>query len=103
MKDEHIDKDKILHNEKQLNASTEELRVKLNALIDEHRLEPMDVLIVLSRISAGYIHLIEQAKPINMSPDEIEERFHFMVESHLADLDLYEIGKEMKKIDINAN
>lgn len=55
---------------------------------------------MLNHVFLVYFTLI---LPINMSPDEIEERFHFMVESHLADLDLYEIGKDMKKIDINAN
>lgn len=86
-------------DEQQLNAAVEDLRTKLNAVIAARQLKPIDVLILLSRISAGYIHQLEKAKPTNMSVDEIEDRFHFMVESQLADLDLYEVGKEMNRME----
>ena len=98
-----IDKEKLIREEQQLNAAVEDMRTKLNAIIAARQLQPMDVLILLSRVSAGYIHQLEKAKPTNMSVDEIEERFHFMVESQLADLDLYEIGKEMKRINTAVN
>lgn len=98
-----IDKEKLIHEEQQLNAAVEDLRTKLNAVITARQLKPMDVLILLSRVSAGYIHQLEKAKPTNMSVDEIEDRFHFMVESQLADLDLYEIGKEMNKMNTEVN
>ncbi len=98
-----IDKEKLIHEEQQLNAAVEDLRTKLNAVIAARQLKPMDVLILLSRVSAGYIHQLEKAKPTNMSVDEIEDRFHFMVESQLADLDLYEIGKEMNKMNTEVN
>ena len=98
-----IDKEKLIREEQQLNAAVEDLRTKLNAVIAARQLKPIDVLILLSRVSAGYIHQLEKAKPTNMSVDEIEERFHFMVESQLADLDLYEIGKEMNKMKTEVN
>ena len=103
MNDEKIDTEKMLRDEQLLSMAVDELRVKLNAIIAARQLKPMDVLILLSRVSAGYIHQLEKAKPTNMSVDEIEERFHFMVESQLADLDLYEIGKEMKRINTAVN
>lgn len=43
-------------DEQQLNAAVEDLRTKLNAVIADRQLKPIDVLILLSRISAGYIH-----------------------------------------------
>ena len=98
-----IDKERLIREEQQLNAAVEDLRTKLNAVIAARQLKPMDVLILLSRVSAGYIHQLEKAKPTNMSVDEIEDRFHFMVESQLADLDLYEIGKEMNKMNTEVN
>ena len=98
-----IDKERLIREEQQLNAAVEDLRAKLNAVIAARQLKPMDVLILLSRVSAGYIHQLEKAKPTNMSVDEIEDRFHFMVESQLADLDLYEIGKEMNKMNTEVN
>ena len=98
-----IDKEMLIREEQQLNAAVEDLRTKLNAVIAARQLKPMDVLILLSRVSAGYIHQLEKAKPTNMSVDEIEDRFHFMVESQLADLDLYEIGKEMNKMNTEVN
>lgn len=103
MNDEKIDTEKMLRDEQLLSMAVDELRVKLNAIIAARQLKPMDVLILLSRVSAGYIHQLEKAKPTNMSVDEIEERFHFMVESQLADLDLYEIGKEMKRMNTEVN
>ena len=103
MNDEKIDTEKMLRDEQLLSMAVDELRVKLNAIIAARQLKPMDVLILLSRVSAGYIHQLEKAKPTNMSVDEIEERFHFMVESQLADLDLYEIGKEMKRMNTAVN
>ena len=103
MNDEKIDTEKMLRDEQLLSMAVDELRVKLNAIIAARQLQPMDVLILLSRVSAGYIHQLEKAKPTNMSVDEIEERFHFMVESQLAGLDLYEIGKEMKRMNTEVN
>ena len=103
MNDEKIDTEKMLRDEQLLSMAVDELRVKLNAIIAARQLKPMDVLILLSRVSAGYIHQLEKAKPTNMSVDEIEERFHFMVESQLAELDLYEIGKEMKRMNTAVN
>ena len=103
MNDEKIDTEKMLRDEQLLSMAVDELRVKLNAIIAARQLKPMDVLILLSRVSAGYIHQLEKAKPTNISVDEIEERFHFMVESQLADLDLYEIGKEMKRMNTEVN
>jgi hypothetical protein len=98
-----IDKEKLIREEQQLNAAVEDLRTKLNAVIAARQLKPMDVLILLSRISAGYIHQLEKAKPTNMPVDEIEERFHFMVESHLAEFDLNDIGQEMKRMNTEVN
>ena len=74
-----IDKERLIREEQQLNAAVEDLRAKLNAVIAARQLKPMDVLILLSRRSAGYIHQLEKAKPTNMSVAEIEDRFHFMV------------------------
>lgn len=82
----------------ELHTAIEEMRIALNTAIRAHGLAPMDILILLSRLSAGYIHQIEKSHPVNVSVDEIEERFHFMVESHLADLDLHDIGVEMERI-----
>ena len=103
MNDEKIDTEKMLRDEQLLSMAVDELRVKLNAIIAARQLKPMDVLILLSRVSAGYLHQLEKAKPTNISVDESEERFHFMVESQLADLDLYEIGKEMKRMNTEVN
>ena len=95
---ETIDTKKLLRQEKELNTAFEEMRQALNTAIRAHELPPMDILILLSRLSAGYIHQIEKTRPANFPAEEIEERFHFMVESHLADLDLHDIGVEMNRI-----
>ena len=98
MNNETVDIKKLLREEQELNTAIEEMRIALNTAIRTHRLAPMDILILLSRLSAGYIHQIEKSHPTSISVDEIEERFHFMVESHLADLDLSDIGVEMEKM-----
>ena len=93
-----VDIKKLEQQDKELNRAVEEMRIALNTAIRAHGLAPMDILILLSRLSAGYIHQIEKSHPTNVSVEEIEERFHFMVESHLADLDLHDIGVEMEKM-----
>ena len=93
-----VDIKKLEQQDKELNRAIEEMRIALNTAIRAHSLAPMDILILLSCLSAGYIHQIERAQPTNVSVEEIEERFHFMVESHLADLDLHDIGVEMEKM-----
>lgn len=75
----------------------EEVKAKLNEVIQKYNLQPAAVLAMLARLAAGYIHILqEHAAP--EKHDEIENKFTFMLEDYLADMDLVDVGKTMEKI-----
>ena len=98
MNDEKIDTEKMLRDEQPLSMAVDELRVKLNAIIAARQLQPMDVLILLSRVSAGYIHLTQ--KMYNQTHDDVvvEEDFQNMLVAHLTSLDMSDVETEMEKM-----
>lgn len=77
---------------------TEELKVKLNEVIQKYRLQPAAVLAMLARLAAGYIHILQEHSAPEKH-DEIENKFTFMLEDYLADMDLVDVGKTMEKIN----
>ena len=90
--------------DRELGPAVEELRLKLNDLIRGHRFNPISTLVLLSRVSAGYIHMMEKAGYDEKCQEgSVEERFHFMVQAHLAELDLDEAKKYIERVNENIS
>ena len=103
MADKNNDKElkEVLHElallEQFTGMGAEELKDKLNEIIQKYSLNPAAVLAMLARLTAGYIHIIQEHSAPEKH-DEIEDKFHFMLESYLADMDLVKVSKTMEKI-----
>ncbi|MBR2113435.1 MAG: hypothetical protein IJ929_02045 [Prevotella sp.] len=103
MADKNNDKEikELLHElallEQFTGTGAEEMKDKLNEIIQKYSLNPVAVLTILARLAAGYIHIVQEHSAPEKH-DEIEDKFHFMLESYLADLDLVKVSKTMEKI-----
>ena len=82
----------------QINAGSEELRVCLNKIIREYNLNSSEVLCILSRISAGYIHLIQKQYKSYGSLEDAEGLFQELLTAYLTDMDMSDIGREIEMI-----
>ena len=90
--------------DRELGPAVEELRLKLNDLIRGHRFNPISTLVLLSRVSAGYIHMMEKAGyDDKCQAGSVEERFFFMVQAQLAELDLDETKKYIERVNENIS
>jgi len=90
--------------DRELSPAVEELRIRLNDIIKRHRFNPISTLVLLSRVSAGYIHMMEKAGYDEKCQEgSVEERFFFMVQAQLAELDLDETKKYIERVNENVS
>lgn len=68
-----------------------------NAAIAQYNLDADTVLWLLSRLSAAYIHRVQEVCPDAPSRDAIEDQFHTILDSYLALMDEQELQKEMER------
>ena len=87
-----------LWDEKSVASATDKLLQALNSLVKEHNLTSTDVLAVLSRLSAAYIHSMKEMFNTTSEKDAIESVFDKMLQHHLAAFDVRDVQREVEKI-----
>ena len=84
-------------DEQKVATITEQMRQLLNEVVTECDLSSMEVLVILSRLSAAYIHAMKHLD----APEEAgttEDVFHALLQHHLAAFDVRDVQREVEKI-----
>lgn len=84
----------------------EQLRLRLNELIDKYQLDHTSVIAVMARLSAAYVHQLQNAAPPAVGRDFIENSYYELFQAFLAmheDYDNYvqEEAEKEKRIEKN--
>lgn len=78
--------------------AAEDLRQALNGVIAKYMLHPSSVISLLSRLSAGYIHLTQKYYNDIGADVVVEEDFQNMLIANLTSLDMSDVDKELEKM-----
>lgn len=78
--------------------AAEDLRQALNGVIAKYMLHPSVVISLLSRLSAGYIHLTQKYYNEIDADVVVEEDFQNMLIANLTSLDMSDVNKELDKL-----
>ena len=90
--------DDLMKEERDTGVAAELLRQKLNDLIARYQLSGAAVIHMLARLSAGYIHQLQQAYDQQGADVVVEEDFQQMLTAYLTSLDMGDVTGEMEKI-----
>ena len=90
--------DDLMNEERDSNFAAELLRHKLNDLIARYQLSGAAALHMLARLSAGYIHQLQQAYNQQGADVVVEEDFQQMLTAYLTGLDMGDVQSEIEKI-----
>ena len=90
--------DDLMNEERDSNFAAELLRHKLNDLIARYQLSGAATLHMLARLSAGYIHQLQQAYNQQGADVVVEEDFQQMLTAYLTSLDMSDVQSEIEKI-----
>ena len=90
--------DDLMKEERDTSVAAELLRQKLNDLIARYQLSGAAVIHMLARLSAGYIHQLQQAYNQQAADVVVEEDFQQMLTAYLTSLDMSDVAGEMEKI-----
>ena len=90
--------DDLMNEERDSNFAAELLRHKLNDLIARYQLSGAAALHMLARLSAGYIHQLQQAYNQQGADVVVEEDFQQMLTAYLTSLDMKVVQSEIEKI-----
>ena len=90
--------DDLMKEERDTGVAAELLRQKLNDLIARYQLSGAAVIHMLARLSAGYIHQLQQAYDQQGADVVVEEDFQQMLTAYLTSLDMSDVAGEMEKI-----
>ena len=90
--------DDLMNEERDSNFAAELLRHKLNDLIARYQLSGAAALYMLARLSAGYIHQLQQAYNQQGADVVVEEDFQQMLTAYLTSLDMSDVQSEIEKI-----
>ena len=90
--------DDLMNEERDSNFAAELLRHKLNDLIARYQLSGAAALHMLARLSAGYIHQLQQAYNQQGADVVVEEDFQQMLTAYLTSLDMSDVQSEIEKI-----
>ena len=90
--------DDLMKEERDTSVAAELLRQKLNDLIARYQLSGAAVIHMLARLSAGYIHQLQQAYDQQGADVVVEEDFQQMLTAYLTSLDMSDVAGEMEKI-----
>lgn len=91
--------DDLLKEERDTSVAAELLRQKLNDLIARYQLSGAAVIHMLARLSAGYIHQLQQAYDQQGADVVVEEDFQQMLTAYLTSLDMSDVAGEMEKME----
>jgi hypothetical protein len=90
--------DDLMKEERDTSVAAELLRQKLNDLIARYQLSGAAVIHMLARLSAGYIHQLQQAYNQQGADVVVEEDFQQMLTAYLTSLDMSDVQSEIEKI-----
>ena len=90
--------DDLMKKERDTGVAAELLRQKLNDLIARYQLSGAAALHMLARLSAGYIHQLQQAYNQQGADVVVEEDFQQMLTAYLTSLDMSDVAGEMERM-----
>jgi len=90
--------DDLMKEERDTSVAAELLRQKLNDLKARYQLSGAAVIHMLARLSAGYIHQLQQAYDQQGADVVVEEDFQQMLTAYLTSLDMSDVAGEVEKI-----
>ena len=96
--------DDLMKEERDTSVAAELLRQKLNDLKARYQLSGAAVIHMLARLSAGYIHQLQQAYDQQGADVVVEEDFQQMLTAYLTSLDMSDVAGEverMRKMELN--
>ena len=67
-----------------IDPAAEKLRLRLNEIIDEDRLDHLTVMAALVRLSAAYVHQIQKGIADPSARQYIEDQFYELFQAYLA-------------------
>lgn len=87
----------LIRQQKAVNPASDELRQKLNEIITKYRIDAPTTLIVLSNLSAGYVHQMQRGQDPSYK-DAVEDMFQRGFKTCLAHYDLLDVTDEVEKM-----
>ena len=88
--------DDLMKEERDTSVAAELLRQKLNDLKARYQLSGAAVIHMLARLSAGYIHQLQQAYNQQGADVVVEEDFQQMLTAYLTSLDMSDVAGEVE-------
>jgi len=85
-------------DEQKVATITEQMRQLLNEVVTECDLSSTEVLVILSRLSAAYIHAMQRIVDDPEEAATAEDVFHALLQHHLAAFDVRDVQREVEKI-----
>lgn len=90
--------DSLMKEERDSDIAADLLRQKLNDLIARYQLSGAAVIHILARLSAGYIHQLQQVYNQQGANVVVEEDFQNILTAYLTSLDMGDVAGEMEKM-----
>ena len=87
----------LTKQEYMVDPAAEKLRLRLNEIIDEDRLDRMTVMAALIRLSAAYLHQIQMEIAEPSDRQLIEDQYYELFQAYLA---LHEEGEKFARQEI---
>lgn len=88
----------LLQQERYLAPAAEKMRTCLNDVIDRHQLNGTDVLSILARLTAAYIHQLQKVFDAAGADELVEETFQSILTAYLTNLDMNDVAGEVEKM-----
>lgn len=88
----------LLQQERHLAPAAEKMRTCLNDVIDRYQLNGTQVLTILARLSAAYIHQLQKAFDAAGANELVEETFQSLLTAYLTSYDMARVNKEIEKM-----
>ena len=85
-------------DEQKVATITEQMRQLLDEVVTECDLSSTEVLVILSRLSAAYIHSMKRLFDDPEEAAAAEDIFHTLLQHHLAAFDVRDVQREVEKI-----
>ena len=96
--DYQTDLDQLIDADRGILAATSALWKSLNDIIGKYQLQSLDTLLMLSHLSAAYVHKMQTVCTDAESRDAVEDQFHQVMDCYLAAYDQDDINREMKRM-----
>ena len=100
MNDEQLIQE-LLQQERNVAPAAEEMRTRLNDVIERHQLNGTQVLSILARLSAAYIHQLQKAFDAAGANELVEETFQSLLTAYLTSIDMEDVNKVMTDENLN--